>query len=178
MRAFLALLVLALMLATVAAFAQDPAAISAAEVACGPQSVNFDVSHDNSQHTIKQPEPGKALVYVIEDLGSVTCNGVCATERVGVDGQWVGALHRNSYLAFAVEPGERHFCANWQTNPEYVAMSVTLAHFTAEEGKVYYIRLKQTVSREQRRFDLDQLDSDQGKYLVASYPSSISHPKK
>jgi hypothetical protein len=39
-----------------AAFAQNPSARSAAQVACGPKNVNFDVKDDNSQHTVSQPE--------------------------------------------------------------------------------------------------------------------------
>ena len=67
MRAFLtSFLLLALLSGMVSAFAQDPAAVSAAEVACGPKGVNFDVKDDDSEHTSKQPEAGKALVYVIQ----------------------------------------------------------------------------------------------------------------
>src|SRR6266581_2141788 len=44
-------------------FAQNNAG---AAYSCGPPNVQFDVKKDNSQHSIGQPEAGKALVYVIE----------------------------------------------------------------------------------------------------------------
>ena len=67
------------------AFGQDKAAISAAEAACGPREVQFDITADKSQHPTPTPENGKALIYVVqENLGST---------RVGADGKWLGGLH-------------------------------------------------------------------------------------
>ena len=43
---------------------------------------------------------------------------------------------------------------------------VGLAHFTAEAGKVYYF------------LSLELADSDEGKYLITSYPRSVWHFKK
>ncbi len=172
-----ALVLILLILLTTAAFAQDPAAVSAAEAACGPKGVNFDVRNDNSQHTVAQPGAGKALVYVIQDIGTVMCFGNCVTVKVALDGAWVGANRHNSYFSFAVDPGERHLCAKWQSHSGFVS----LVHFTAEAGKVYYFRTSEIVgagSRSQAVFYLDPIDSDLGKFFVASYPLSVSHPKK
>src|ERR1019366_1867895 len=58
----------------------------------------------------------KALVYVIQDIGSINCIGGCITTKIALDGAWVGANHHNSYFSFAVDPGERHLCANWQSH--------------------------------------------------------------
>jgi hypothetical protein len=160
-----------------AAFAQDPAAVSAAEAACGPKGVNFDVKDDNSQHTVGQPEAGKALVYVIQDIGVVKCIGGCITTKIALDGAWVGANHHNSYLSFAVDPGERHLCANWQSHFD-LSRLVALAHFTAEPGRIYYFRTRGFGDKSQALFDLDPIDSDMGKFFVALYPLSVSHPKK
>jgi len=168
---------LALLLFTMAAFAQDPAAVSAAEAACGPKGVNFDVKDDNSQHSVGQPEAGKALVYVIQDIGVVKCIGGCITTKIALDGAWVGANHHNSYLSFAVDPGERHLCANWQSHFD-LSRLVALAHFTAEPGRIYYFRTRGFGDKSQALFDLDPIDSDMGKFFVASYPLSVSHPKK
>jgi hypothetical protein len=168
----------ALILFTMAAFAQDPAAISAAQAACGPQGVNFDVKDDNSQHTVGQPEAGKALVYVIQDIGAANCIGGCITTKIALDGVWIGAVHHSSYLSFAVDPGEHHLCANWQSHIERLSRIVGLAHFTAEAGKIYYFRTRAFGDKNQSLFDLDPLDSDQGRFFVADYPLSISHPKK
>jgi hypothetical protein len=85
-RFFLSLLLLP---STVSAFAQN-ASISAAESACGPRGAQFIVKiSPDDQHATVQPDPGKALVYVIEDQKFKTVRDV--TARVGVDGTWVGA---------------------------------------------------------------------------------------
>jgi hypothetical protein len=55
---------------------------------------------------------------------------------------------------------------------------VALANFSAEAGKVYYFRARIFYARENYSFDLDAINSDQGKYLVASSPFSVSHPKR
>jgi hypothetical protein len=163
---------------TTVAFAQDSAAISAAEVACGPKGVNFDVKDDNSQHTVAQPPAGKATVYVIQEIGETACFGGCLTTKIAVDGAWMGANHHNSYLFFAVEPGERHLCTSWQSRFERMSRVVGLAHFTAEAGKVYFFRTRVIGHQGPTFFDFEPIDSDQGKLFVASIPMSISHPKK
>jgi len=53
-----------------------------------------------------------------------------------------------------------------------------LAHFTAEAGKVYYFRTKAFEGKYQVSLDFDPIDSDQGRFFVASYPLSVSHPKR
>lgn len=165
---------------SVSALAQDPSAISAAEAACGPQSINFDIKDDNTQHVLEQPEAGKALVYVIQDVGYATCIGGCITTRVAADGAWVGANHHNSYFSFSVDPGEHHLCARWQSHFARLFEVVGLAHFTAEAGRVYYFRTRLIGGQpgSANFFDIEPIDSDQGKLFIASIPLSISHPKK
>ena len=160
------------------AFGQDQEAVSAAESACGPKGVNFDVKDDNSQHTVGQPEAGKALVYVIQDIGAPNCIGGCLTTKIAVDGAWVGANHQNSYLSFAADPGEHHLCANWQSHFARMSRVTGLAHFTAEAGKVYFFRNRILGGTGATFFDIEPIDSDQGRLLIASIPMSISHPKK
>ncbi len=168
---------LALILFTMSAFAQNTSAVSVATAACGPRGVNFDIETDKSQHTVGQPEAGKALVYVIQDVGPlVHCLGMCTNTKVALDGAWVGANHQTSYFSFAVDPGERHLCAQWQSY--YESRLVGLAHFTAEAGKVYYFRTRALDARNGSLFDLEPIDSDMGKFYVAVYPLSVSHPKK
>jgi hypothetical protein len=178
MRTVLALHFLALLLLTIAAFAQDPAAISAAEAACGPSNVKFDVKDDDSRHTIAQPETGKALVYVLQDMGIANCPGGCITTKVALDGAWIGANHRSSYLYVAVDPGEHHLCANWQSHFASRSEVVGLAHFTAEAGKIYYFRTRVLGIAATTFFDVEPLDSDQARLFIASFPLSVSHPKK
>jgi hypothetical protein len=53
-----------------------------------------------------------------------------------------------------------------------------MVSFTAEEGKVYYFRERVFPGAHDYSFDLDSINSDEGKYLVASSVYSVSHPKK
>ncbi len=161
------------MLFAASAFAQAPPAASPA--ACGPESVSFKVKLDHSQHALAQPEPGKARVYFIHDAGTSASLGY-PTVKMAMDGAWVGANHGNSYFALSVEPGEHHVCVTLQSS--LVAPRVELAHFTAEADKVYYYRTQLVMSRSVELLQLDPIDSDQGKYLVASFPPSVSSPKK
>jgi len=174
--------VLLMMLLAVSALAQDQSAPVAA-AACGPTKASFEVKLDESQHTLAQPESGKALVYFIQDIGVVNCLGGCLKTRIGLDGAWVGAVQHNSYFAVSVEPGEHHLCASPQsrfapaTSQKYAGVLQALAHFTAESGKVYYFRTRSFGSQNQNLFDLDPIDGDQAKYLITYYPLSVSHPK-
>jgi hypothetical protein len=160
------------------AFAQDPAAITAAQSACGPVAVNYEAKRDTSPHALAQPLDGKALVYVIQDIGVNRCVGSCLTVRVGMDGAWVGANEHNSYFSFSADPGEHHLCVNRQSHFKIASQMVALAHFTAEPGKIYYFRARTHGNETEAFLDLDPIDSDQGRLFVASYPLSVSHPKR
>jgi len=169
------------MFLTLSAFAQQENGTVAA--ACGSKDIKYEAKLDESQHTPAPPEAGKALVYFIQDIGAVNCIGSCMTTRIGLDGMWVGANQHNSYFSVSVEPGEHHVCASPQSrllpkpSPKYAGVLLALAHFTAEPGKVYYFRVRSFGNPNQMNFDIDPIDSDQAKYLMAYYPLSISHPK-
>jgi Protein of unknown function (DUF2846) len=165
---------LVVMLLAASSFAQDKSALVAA---CGPRSTNFDVKREASQHALAQPERGKALVYFVQDMGVMTCLGACLTTKIGLDGTWVGAEENNSYFSVSVEPGEHHVCANRQSRFARANRMLALAHFTAEAGNVYYFRARTFGEKTEVFLDLDRVDSDQGEYLVASYPMSVFHAK-
>jgi hypothetical protein len=168
---------LVVILLAVSAFAQDQAAITAAQAACGPKISNSPPNKIATQHPTPQADPGKALVYVVQNLGEMQCSG-CALTKVGLDGAWVGATQGSSYVYFPAEPGERHICVNWQSRLEWRSRSLALANFTAEAGHVYYFRIRLSISRSIYSFDLDPVNSDEGKLLVASSAYSVSHSKK
>src|ERR1700723_4603040 len=71
------------MLLTVPPFAQTSPA--AATASCGPENVTFNVKLDESQHALSQPEPGRALIYFIQEKGSDT---FAVTTGIGLDGAW------------------------------------------------------------------------------------------
>ena len=80
----------------------------------------------------------------------------------------MGANRLNSYFSVSVDPGEHHVCVMLQST--LLAQRVELAHFTAEAGRTYYYRTRIVMSREMELLELDPLDSDQGRYLVALFP--------
>jgi len=155
------------------ALAQVPAAASPA--ACGPENATFKVNRDQSQHALAQPDQGKARVFFIHDAGTGSTLGY-PTVKLALDGAWAGANHGNSYFSVPVEPGEHHVCVTLQSS--LVDQRVELAHFTAEAGKVYYYRTRLVMSRRVELLDLDRIDSDQGDYLIASFPLSVWNLKK
>jgi len=152
------------MLFAVSAFAQVTPAVTAA---CGPEKVSFNVKLDKTQHALAQPEPGKALVYFIQETGS---------GQIGLDGAWVGATQNKSYFAVSVAAGEHHVCADVHTPTGIPGVPLGFLHFTAEAGKVYYFDARVVYGSESYLF-LGAVDSDQAKYLIASYPLSVSTPK-
>lgn len=168
------------------ALAQDDAARSRAIAACGPTETEFDVKIDKARHPLAEAEAGKALVYVIEDQKTKNVRDV--TLRIGLDGAWIGANRGNSYFFFSVDPGVHHLCADWQTSVDPKDGIVALANFTAEAGKVYYYRARTLGSIQDSWLnswpgqywvlDLDPVNDDQGKFLVASSRFSDSRAKK
>jgi hypothetical protein len=162
-----------ILLLAACAFAQAPPAPPAP--ACPSEDISFKVKLDDSQHTLTPPERGKARVYFIHDAGTNSQLGY-PTVKLAIDGTCIGANHGNSYFSVSVAPGEHHVCVSLQST--LVAQRVELAHFTAEAAKVYYYRTRLVMSRAVELLELAPLDSDQGTYLVASFPLSVSTPKK
>jgi hypothetical protein len=156
---------LSVLLLAASAFAQQPSAVAAS--ACGPKDASFDVKLDKSQHTLAQPEPGKALVYFIQEKG--------AAARIGLDGAWVGANKSGSYFAVSVDPGEHHVCADVRTPRGIPGVPVGFLHFTAEAATVYYFDARVVYGSQSYLF-LGAVDSDEAKYLIASYPLGVSTP--
>ncbi len=174
MKAILAILILTSSIAV----AQEKAPGTAVAPGCGQSNGQFDVKTDKHQHPMTRPEGGKALVYFIED-DTKFLSRPNPTTRVGVDGVWVGATHGDSYLYFAVAPGEHHLCASWQSAVILGAgHQGAAAHFRAEDGGVYYFRVKNSWSREYPAdIEFGALDSDEAQLLMSKFSLSTSHPK-
>ena len=124
-------------------------------------------------HTLAQADPGKARIDFVQDTGAVNCLGSCGA-KIGLDGAWAGANKGNSYFSVSVEPGEHHLCA--RMGPQLSPHTVALAHFTAEAGKVYYFRVRPFAAKD-HLLNIEPIDSDEAKFLIASYPLSESHSK-
>jgi hypothetical protein len=117
------------------------------------------------------------LIYIVQDIGEARCTG-CALTKVGLDGTWVGANQGSSYFFFTAEPGEHHLCVNWQSRLKIKSRAFAMTSVTAEAGKIYYFRSRVVFTRADYTFDLDRVNSDQGKFLVALSAFSGSHPRK
>jgi len=158
------------------AFAQSA---SAGAPGCGDPNTKFEVKTDKEHH-LPQTDALKAQVYFIEDDSNFE-SFPKPTTRMGIDGQWVGATHGNSYFYVSVDPGVHHLCASWQTTVIVGHGHPTAAaHFTAEAGGVYYFEVKNKWLREHGFLDmsLEPLDSDEGQLLADKFSFSISQPKK
>jgi hypothetical protein len=169
---------LAVVLFVASAFAQDQSAVEAAEAACGSHNVELQIKIDKRQHPVIQPNPSKAAAYVILDQKFEIVRDV--TARVGIDGAWVGANRGNSYLFFSTAPGEHHLCTDWISTFLPGGRLVSVANFTAEAGKVYYFRVRTSGGprgMSSPSIDLEQVNNDEGKLLVASSAWSNSQPK-
>jgi len=149
------------------AFAQDKAAIAAAEAACGRQEMTLEVRVDALRHPTPTPESGKALIYVVQVDDIIT--------RFGVDGKWVGADRGRTYFYFSTDPGEHHLCAISQTGPDEVGTKVALHELRAEAGISYFF-VPHIVWGGQN-IVLSEADPDEGRDLVAKAKFSSSHPR-
>jgi len=159
----------AIVLLSCCALSQDKAAVSAAEAGCGPQDARFEVKADELQHPAFSPEDGKALIYVVAD-GHLT-------SIFGVDGKWVGAVNGARYFFVPIEPGEHHLCAMLQSFLSQRGPRVSVHSLKAERGGTYYFRTRMVGISTGFVLQLDQLDSDEGRWFVAWSKFSTSHPK-
>jgi hypothetical protein len=143
---------------------------------CGPAKTKFDVKTSKNQGARAATDSGEALVYVIEEehpapgytqIGHVTT-------RVGIDGNWAGADRGNSYISFAVAPGDHRVCSDVQSMFAGKNMNGA-ADLNAEAGKTYYFRVEVWVGDNQSypsRFSVSEVDGAEGTLLIARSESS------
>jgi hypothetical protein len=156
---------------------------------CGPAKTEFDVKTDKNQHSVTPPESGRALVYVIEDVTNphAMTFGVVTT-RVGLDGNWVGANHGQSYMSFAAEPGQHRVCADWQSSLKGLQKLSGATDLTVEAGKTYYYRSEVTIpwsghgdqlgNEQTGQVRLKPVDDSEGLLLISKSASSTWAAKK
>ncbi|HXY24049.1 MAG TPA: DUF2846 domain-containing protein [Candidatus Acidoferrum sp.] len=156
-------------------FAQEPPATPSGNGGCGANQAQFDVTGAKKNGPAAQPEAGKALVYVIEDIAGGP------TMRVGMDGSWIGANKGKSYLFFSADPGDHQVCTKWQSGvfkktAERMGSATTI---TVEAGRVYYLRI-QAFQRSERDWTItiDPVEPAEGEFLVSSSLVSTSRLKK
>jgi hypothetical protein len=159
--------------------AQSP--VADPKAACGPQKAEFEAESTQSARPEPQPAADKALVYVIQDSGQALPHplplvGKGPAFRIGMDGTWMGATHAGSYFFFYAEPGEHHLCVGVQSRLAGGDFFV-LSSFAAEAGKVYYFRQRALSDQFNRTFDLDEINTDQGKFLLSCSKRDVMEPK-
>ena len=147
---------------------------------CGPVDQKLDVKTDKKDHPVGNVDGGKAIIYFLQDDRQFLSRPR-PTVRLGIDGQWVGATHADSYFHVAVDSGVHHLCADWQASVG-IGMRRQLAalHFTAEPGKVYYFRAKNFWQSERGPAEIKftPVDSDEGQLLISGYSYSTSQTRK
>jgi hypothetical protein len=167
--------ILVLLLLAPPVLPQDHSAPAPVNGGCGPADAQFGVITNKNQHPVAQPEPGKALVFVVEDIEHGP------TMRVGIDGAWVGANKGKSYFFFSVDPGDHQVCTNWQSGVfKKTAMRIGSAvTLNVEAGKVYYLRIQvYERSENDRTVKLEPVETAEGQFLISSSFFSTSHGKK
>jgi hypothetical protein len=160
-------LIAAFVLMTCYAFGEEPAlAPNLESAACGPRDMKLEVKIDRSQHPTPVPPEGKALVYVVNQE---------IHDSIGLDGKWAGANDRGTYFFVAVDPGEHHLCA-YATF--WGATFLSLHSLQAKAGETYYF-LPLPIGDGGRggKYSLEQLDPDEGKYLVSKARFGTAQPK-
>lgn len=182
--------VLLFAMAILPAFGQRTAASSPEAVAaCGPANVRFDVKKDDAQPT--SPPARRALVYLIQDTLQSSEERFLLTSankvRIGVDGKWVGATQNQTYLSFIVDPGVHHLCASYQGEEDHRISSrgefgnqdgIILHRLNLEPGRSYYFHISYAMNGTSYGLTfLDEVDEDEGRFLVQTTAHATSHPK-
>jgi hypothetical protein len=166
MKAFVITSILSLMLFATGAEAQRSA--------CGEPTTKFEVKTLPADSPKVEAE--KAVVFIIErDLTTRTF--ATPSTRLGMDGEWLGATSGNSYSFFEVTPGVHHLCADTKFGG-LGGEGQAFLHFKANAGSTYFFEVRNTrVGDELRDVALEQLDEDEGEYLV-SLSAFVSSQRK
>jgi len=167
----------ALVLCCGAAWGQDIWSSPEVTSACGPRNVKLAVTTSSNSPAIQPAENGDAIVTVIQDPPQVP-SVLTTITRVGIDGQWVGANQNRSHFSIALKPGVHHVCVSGQWNKLISQDSIALKRVEAKSGIIYYLRVRFFYPAGAGIFlGLEPVDEDEGKFLVETTDSSISHMK-
>ena len=134
--------------------------------ACPVADVGFRVATDKHSHPTPEPDPGKALVYVLRPAWV----GLAIQTKVAVDGRWVGANKARNYFYVTLDPGVHTFCSKSE-NRSSLALRL-------EEGKTYFLEQKISMGALKARNKLILLDDAEGREKLAECHLSVSTPKE
>ncbi|MGB6429082.1 MAG: DUF2846 domain-containing protein [Candidatus Acidiferrales bacterium] len=150
---------------------------------CGSPKEEWDVTTDEKNHPTAAAETAKAHLYFIQDDAQYIPHPR-PTTRFGVDGEWAGATHSNSYFFAAVDPGEHRVCVSRQgMNGAGGARRESSLDFTAEAGTDYYFSARDIFSGPPNPGPppivvFRQINSDEALGLMSKFAFATSTPKK
>ena len=143
--------------------------------ACGKDEAKFNAKPVEDTPQAPEIKADEALMYLITEVITLDHSPGCiAVIRVGIDGKWVGATCGNSYKATTVKAGEHHLCGSWQEMVMHPMPMARLHGFTAEAGKTYYFGVRAMHTNSLATMNMNMLNPDEGRLLVASVPASTS----
>ena len=172
---------LAVLVWTAPLLAQNPATDPRTAAGCGPLHSEFSVKVDKNDHNLQQPDPGKALVYVIvQERPDYALKIGDVTTRIGVDGNWVAANHGPSYAVFAISPGDHRICVDWQSSLEARQKLNGAVNLSAQAGKTYFYRTLVNIESPEQSAGLwfEAVDPAEGMLLVSKTGKSVWKEKK
>lgn len=146
--------------------------------ACGAGQPNFNVKDAAVGSPVAPVAADKAVVYVFEQMPSVLL--LSTKVAIGLDGSWVGETKPQSYIRFVAEPGVHHLCAQYQGDAAVGEQGkILLRRLNLEAGHTYYLLYRGIFSRDSGEVAfLDEVDEDEGLYLLQTSNHVISTPKK
>lgn len=155
------------------------ASANPAAAACGSTPANYTVRHDTTPFVPTPVPPGKALIYIIESMPSLSL--FTTKVNIGLDGQWLGATEAQTHISFPVDPGVHHLCAVYQGHAEGMDAEgqTLLLHLDAKAGNTYYLRYHALIPKESPGLAFfEPVDEDEGLLLLARTEASTSALKK
>ena len=133
---------------------------------CPKVDVKFSAATDKKSHPTPEPEPGKALVYVVRP----TMYGNKIQSKLAIDGQWVGLNRGRNYFFVQLDPGEHYLCSKAE-NRSVMALKV-------EAGKTYFVEQKIRMGFMKARNKLAPMSEEKGREkLVKLHPSTWAQKK-
>lgn len=140
--------------------------------ACGPMGTRFSVHEGSPQPSLSVPSKTRARIVVFSEAISGQA-GCWLSNRVGIDGNWIGAACMESYISTDIAPGKHRLCVDLQKRKS--AKYTALYEFTAETGRIYYFRAQtMLISLD---IELEPVNTEEGRLLLAVRNASVSEVK-
>ncbi|MHB8304343.1 MAG: hypothetical protein ACYDC6_16265 [Acidobacteriaceae bacterium] len=140
--------------------------------ACGPMGTRFAVHESPPRPSLSAPPKTGARIVVFSEAISGQA-GCWLSNRVGIDGNWIGAACMESYISADIVPGKHRLCVGLQKKKS--AKYTALYEFTAETGRVYYFRAQTIlVSLD---VQLEPVNTEEGHLLLTVRNTSESTAK-